>query len=753
MEGRGKRAAVVGAWLALAGWSIGAATPSTTQGPEIRIQRAAGPITVDADLSDPGWQGAAKIETWYETNPGDNVVPKVRTIGYLTYDDKALYAAFQFFDPEPSKIRAPYGDRDAVPSYTDYGGIILDTRNDQRTGLLLLANPRGIQYDAITDDTTGNEDSSPDFYWDAAGKITSEGWILEMRVPFSSLRYPTGDPQTWGILLYRNYPRDFRYQMFSAKLPRGGNCFICRSNVLTGLEHLPPAGHLIVAPYVTAKEDAVPRGDLGSSLVNKPIRGNGGVDAKWTPNENTAIDATLNPDFSQVESDVAQIAVNQRFALFYPEKRPFFLEGLELFSTPIQAVYTRSITSPRWGIRATGKFDSNHYTAFVAEDRGGGSVILPGSNGSSFADQDFSSFVGMARMRHDFGKSFVSFLATDREVKGGGYNRVYGPDFQWRAGEHDTVTGQVLLSNTETPNRPELSDQWTGRKLDSHAGDIWYAHNDVHWDWYTEYKNYGDGFRADDGFVPQVGFHENYGEGGYTFRPTHFPISRWRTYLIADYQADTDGHLISRDISPGFNMDGLWNSFTRIRWAFDRVRSGSTTFPRSQLVYYTQFSPNRWISQIVLQGTAGQQIDFDNSRAGTGADINLQATIRPTDHLALGLVGARSFVNVDVRDGRGSRRLFTADIARLKAVYTLTSRAFVRLIGQYVTTRRDPTLYTFAVTERDGSFSGSALFAYKLNWQSVLFVGYGDNRTLLEDDHYAKANRQFFLKLSYAIQK
>ena len=387
--------------------------------PEIHITRATGPITIDADLSDPGWKGATRVDTFFETNPGDNVTPKVRTVAFLTYDDSALYAAFQFFDPDPSKIRAPYGDRDDVPSYTDYGGVILDTRYDHRTGLLLLANPRGIQYDAITDDTTGNEDSSPEFYWKSAAKITAEGWVLEMRVPFSSLRYPRTDPQTWGILLYRNYPRQFRYQMFSAKLPRGGNCFICRSNPLTGLEHLPPAGHLVVAPYVTAKEEAAPRGDPGSRLVNKPIRGNGGVDAKWTPNENNAIDATINPDFSQVESDVAQIAVNQRFALFYPEKRPFFLEGLELFSTPIQAVYTRSITSPRWGLRATGKFDSNHYTAFVAEDRGGGSVILPGPNGSSFANQDFSSFVGMGRMRHDFGKSFVSFLATDREVKGG----------------------------------------------------------------------------------------------------------------------------------------------------------------------------------------------------------------------------------------------------------------------------------------------------------------------------------------------
>jgi len=315
------------------------------------------------------------------------------------------------------------------------------------------------------------------------------------------------------------------------------------------------------------------------------------------------------------------------------------------------------------------------------------------------------------------------------------------------------VTGQFLLSNTQTPDRPDLSDRWTGQKLDSHAGDLWYAHNGLFWDWFTEYKDYGDGFRADDGFVPQVGYRENYGETGYTIHPTNFPISRLRTYLIADYQADTDGHLISREISPGFGADGRWSSFTRIRYAFDRIRSGNTTFPRQQLVYLVQFSPSRSISQITLKGTVGQQIDFDNSRPGHGADINLQATIRPTDHLTLGLVAARSWINVDPHDGGGSRRLFTADIGRLKATYTFTARAFVRLIGQYVATRRDPSLYSFSINERDGTFTGSALFAYKLNWQTVMFVGYGDNRTLTEDDHYAKANRQFFLKLSYAFQR
>src|SRR6266496_348356 len=150
--------------------------------PEIRIARTAEPIVVDGDLSDAGWKGATKVDTWYETNPGDNVPPKVKTVAYVTYDDKFFYAAFEFFDPDPSRIRAPYGDRDDVPSYTDYGGVILDTRNDRRTGLLLLANPRGIQYDAVSDDTTGNEDNSLDVYWDSAAKITGEGWVLEIRV-------------------------------------------------------------------------------------------------------------------------------------------------------------------------------------------------------------------------------------------------------------------------------------------------------------------------------------------------------------------------------------------------------------------------------------------------------------------------------------------------------------------------------------------------------------------------------------------
>ena len=287
--------------------------------------------------------------------------------------------------------------------------------------------------------------------------------------------------------------------------------------------------------------------------------------------------------------------------------------------------------------------------------------------------------------------------------------------------------------------------------MNSHAADVWYAHSSRMWDWFTEYKDFGDGFRADDGFVPQVGFRENYGEAGYTFRPTGL-FSRIRTFFIADYQAQQDGSLIFRSISPGVGMDGRWSSFMRYRVAFDRVRAGNKTFPRRQFIYTFQVSPNRAISLITLDGFLGEQVDFANSRLGTGGTVNLTSAICPTDHLELRFNGSRQWLNVDT-GAAGKARLFTASVARLRATYTFTARAFARAIAQYIATDRDPSLYISAVDRKDGSWASSLLFAYKLDWQSVVFLGYGDNRTLVEDNHYEKADRQFFLKVSYAFQR
>jgi hypothetical protein len=535
--------------------------------------------------------------------------------------------------------------------------------------------------------------------------------------------------------------------MFTSKLPRDTNCFVCNFGKITGLRGLPTGDHMVIAPYATAHQLGEPRAGLGSDFVNHQVGTEAGLDLKWNPTADMAVDATINPDFSQVESDVAVIETNERFAIFIPEKRPFFLEGIELFSTPIQAVYTRTLTSPRWGGRTTGKSGDYAYTLLVAQDRGGGSVILPTPFGSEFAAQDFSSIAAIGRLRRDFGRSFVSFLATTRESEGGAHNRVFGPDFQWRIGEQNTITGQLLLSQTTTPDRPDLAGEWNGQKLAGHAFHAWYQHGTATRDFYIQASDYSDEFRADNGFVPQVGYRGSYAEGGYTWRPKGF-FSRIRAFGFGEYQQTQDGDLLYRLASAGFGADGKFRSFTRLRYARDAVANAGEVFDRDRIYYELDFAVSRVISFIGLDGWVGDEVDFTNNRLGRGANMNFSATLRPTNHLQVGLTTGLRWLNID------GNRLFTSQVERVRATYTFNSRMFVRAIVQNTRTNRDRDLYGFEIAQHSGSLSNQLLFAYKLNWQTVFYVGYGDlNEVTSEQGEFEPSNRQLFAKISYAFQR
>jgi hypothetical protein len=722
--------------------------------PPLTLPRASGPIVIDGDISDPGWKGAALIDAFFETVFGDNRAPIVTTVAWTTYDDRYFYIAIRCDDPEPRKIRAPYVDRDNVIGTDDNVAVFLDTRGDRRSAQEFRVSPRGIQGDAVFNDASGNEDFAPDFYYDTAARITDKGWQAEMRIPLSSLRYPRADPQKWGIFIWRNYPREFRYAIYSSPQPRGGNCLICRSRELTGLTGLRSSSHLVAAPYVSAQD--VARADApGEPLRDGPTEKRIGLDVKWNPSASTALDATINPDFSQVEADVAQIAVNNRFALFFPEKRPFFLEGVDLFDTPIQAVYTRTITSPRWGGRATGKLGSSSYTVLVTQDRGGGSVILPGPTGSDFAPQDFSSVVGIARVRRDFGQSFLGALYAGRENEGKGHNRVFGPDGQWRPNQRETVAAQLLVSDTVTPARPDLAAAWDGRALTSHALETSWRHNTRGLDWIARYRDFGDGFRADDGFVPQVGYREGYLNPGYKFFPKGL-FSFVGPFLTLEYAADRRGNLITRQTDPGILLLGRRNLTANVQLQLRRERTADRLLSFTRLSYLVQIDPSRRFTRVGASGFAGQDVDVFNVRVGRGFSVTAFATVRPTDHLTLDVNSALSWLDVDERAAPADLlggRLFTAQVQRLKATYNFNPRVFLRMIGQYVSTRRDPSLYVSAVPRRSGDFSGSVLFSYRLNWQTALFVGYGDERSLDERNDLARTERQLFVKLSYAFQR
>jgi Domain of unknown function (DUF5916)/Carbohydrate family 9 binding domain-like len=738
------RALLCGA-LALGG------VPSARAAEAWRLPRVSAAVTLDGDLSEPAWKNALVVDTFYEIAFGDNRAPNVRTVARLMYDDRHLYLAVECDDPDPRKIRAPYVDRDNVFGDQDNFAVFIDPHNDRRTAQEFRVNPRGIQGDAIYYDANGTEDFAPDFYYAAAARITERGWTAELRIPFSSLRYPKTDPQTWGLLLSRNYPRDYRYLIYSSPLPRNYNCLLCHSGELAGLAGLPSSQHLVVAPYASGQRiDEAP--DPGARLEQGPTGGEVGIDLKWAPGTGTALDATLNPDFSQVEADVAQIAVNNRFALFYPEKRPFFLEGVDLFDTPVQAVYTRTITSPRWGGRATGRVAGTSYTLLAADDRGGGSVVLPGPTSSSLAPQDYRSLVGIGRLRRELGSSFVGALYTGREIDGGGYNRVIGPDFQWRPGRVDVLAGQLLWSQTETPNRPDLAPEWDGSKLSGHALYAYWAHTPAKWDTFVRYRDIDDGFRADEGFVPQVGYRRSDAQARLTFFPSQGFLTQLRPYAFGLYETDRANELIDRRYGGGLEFVGKRNFQGVFGVTSARVLTGDQLLDRTFVPFSLRLDPSRWLTQVGLSGEVGQDIDIVNVRVGRGGNLQANVVLRPSPHLALDLLSAWSWLDVARPEG-GDGRLFTAQVERVKLVYNFSARLYVRLIAEYVQERRDPALYEVPVSAESATFSGSALLAYRLNWQTALFAGYGDDREEVVPGRLVPKSRQLFVKVSYAFQR
>ncbi|HEY2321888.1 MAG TPA: DUF5916 domain-containing protein [Thermoanaerobaculia bacterium] len=722
-------------------------TPKHPAPPPINIHRASGPITVDGDLSDAGWKDAAKIEQWVEGSPGDNIPAKVKTIAYLTYDDGYFYIGIRCEDPEPKKIRAPYVERDAVLGTDDNIAVFLDTRGEKRTALELRVNPRGIQGDGYYDDAGGVEDFSPDYFYDTAAHIDEGGWSAEYRIPFSSLRYSSRNP-TWNILIWRNYPRDFRYAFYTSPVWRDANCLVCNSAPIVGLTDLPEAGHLTVAPYVSSQHLEQATESLGN-FNDRSLDNNVGADLKWTPTATAAIDATINPDFSQVEADVPQITVNQRFAVFFQEKRPFFLEGFDLFNTPLQVAYTRTITSPRAGLRATARAGDTTYTVLAADDRGGGLTIIPGAQSSDFAAEDFRSENVIARARHELGQSYVGGILTDREISGGGHNRVVGPDFLWRPNQSNTVSGQLLYSDTQNPNQPELSSAWNGQSSHAFAATAAWNHLELHRDFGLGFTQYGDNFRADLGFIPQVGYRDLNAFYALRFYPEHSKIAFLRTVVAYDHQVDLHGNTLFSSPNIGLFAIGVHNLNLQLNLhPQEKVLFGTQTFTQNYLNWFVQIDPSRRVTRLSLQGRAGEATDFTNLVVGRSVSLGATATFRPIDRTTLEFDS-----NHEIQRNRGAN-VYTAQVERIRALYSFSSSSILRLITQYDDVNRHLSQYPgIPVAQHSGDFLGSLLYSYKLNWQTVLYLGYGDDRILTERNDLLKSDRSIFFKVSYAIQR
>jgi hypothetical protein len=270
---------------------------------------------------------------------------------------------------------------------------------------------------------------------------------------------------------------------------------------------------------------------------------------------------------------------------------------------------------------------------------------------------------------------------------------------------------------------------------------------------YVQGQDIGRSFRADEGFIPQVGYREAYVQAGCTVRPKDAFFSRIRLFTVDWYDEDQDGRVLARRASVGAGMDGRWNSFFRVELNRDVIKVGPALFTRFQPYATIQSSPGRILNTIAVEAFMGEEVDFDNERKGTGATLIASLTLRPNDHLSLSGNASTRWLNID-DPALGSGRLFLAQVERLRASWSFSSHAFVRLIGQHVQTTRAPSLYRFPVASRDAESTLSGLVGYKLNWQTVVYLGYGDDRAYApRTDRLERSGRQAFAKVSYALQR
>lgn len=711
-----------------------------------RIERGSG-IKVDGDLSDGAWREAARVPLPYETDPGDNTPARVETECYLAFDDANLYFGCHARDHDASAIRAFVTDRDNAGTH-DLVGITIDPFNDARRAFRFAVNPLGVQQDARFDQEGGWDDSW-DAIWRSAGRITNDGYVVEAAIPFKSLRFPAGQTvQTWGFYARRLWPRSEQVELRSMRWDRDNSCALCQANLLVGIEGVSPGRNLEFTPTLTgARTDS--RDDIRTGSIERgPFDREVGFDARWGITPNLTLQATVNPDFSQVEADVAQLDVNNRFALFFPEKRPFFLEGADFFSTPIRAVFTRSIADPVVGAKVTGKMGANAVGVMTAQDNVN-NLIFPGSQGSSSTTVEDEVTTAVARYRRDLGSSnTIGVLYAGRE--GGDYhNRVAGADAFFRPWQRVTMRAQYLHSQTRYPDQVARDNGQPLGTFAGHGARLNAQYSTRNWSNNLSIRALSSDLRADAGFLTQV---DVLGADMWVSRRFWGNENSWYTRYGVEggawHNEALDGTLIGNGVWANVFLEGPAQSSFWINPNLRRQHFGGQTFRLVQLWAGGGFRPSGNVG-VDVWGMVGNEIDFSNVQRGFNIRLNPSLSLRLGRHIDLQLNHTLQRLTKD------GREIFTANIAQARAVYNFSPRVFVRAIVQYRHTDRNPEAYQAEVQPNRQSVFTQFLFSYKVNPQTAVFLGYSDNRVAFTDAQLERVpltqmNRSLFLKLGYA---
>jgi hypothetical protein len=687
--------------------------PAPASRPELTIERLHRPPTLDdfLDMEPPADLAGelTRVQGFTQRDPEDGQPASQETDVYLGYDDDYVYVIFVAFDAEPDRMRAHIARRERVFG-DETVEVQFDTFNDERRAYSFLTNPYGVQWDAIWTEGSGF-DTSWDTVWQSRGQLTDRGYVVWMAIPFKSMRFPPDDDQTWGVVFVRDIPRNNEVSFW----PRVTNRIEGRMNqaaILHGLEGISPGRNAQLIPYVTARRFRAER-ETGE-FERESFDPDAGVDAKFVFRDSLTLDLTVNPDFSQVESDQPQVTVNERFEVFFPERRPFFLENADFFRTPLNLLFTRRIDEPRGGVRLTGKTGKYSLGALVIDDETPGNEVPSGSP----LDGDEALF-GVFRLSRDISQqSQIGVIYTDREF-GGNRNRVGGFDGRVKLDDNwitrfHAVYATTRRENDDGTNPVDLRDPAYSVEL-NREGRSFTTH--IH------YVDIGEDFRTETGFVPRTDIRDAHVRTAYTFRPEGRRLVSWGPSLFVQHVSDHDSTRLDWRVNPQLQWQfrRQTNLAVFVGTGRDRLRPedlpapANPTDPRPVLDFPVTnhgVSFNTRFLQSV-QGNVvysfGEAINFvppsgEDPAAADRTSLELGLDLRPSTRLRV--ENRLLFTRLD--DRATGDRVFINQILRSRWTFQLDRRLSLRAIFQYNSTRPNAARTRLNELETDDDFTNDS---------------------------------------------
>jgi Domain of unknown function (DUF5916)/Carbohydrate family 9 binding domain-like len=712
--------------------------------PVLNIIKIDHSIEINGKMDNPVWLLADPIEVTYEITPGDNTPATERTIVRALYDEENLYFGYRCYDSNPDEIRANLSERDKIFS-DDYIIIVLDTYGDSQKAYEISLNPFGIQGDLLA--TLNGEDLSFDFTWYGAASINDSGWTAEMAIPFKSLAFDETEEPTWGFNVVRTIPRSSRTQISWTYIDKDIPGFISQSGLMKGLKNIKSSASIELLPYAIGQYNGslVDVEDPNSKYKFDSVDGRIGGGIKYSPSPNFSLDAVINPDFSQIESDADQISVNTTFALYIEEKRPFFLIGNELLQTPMY--YSRSINDPLAAGRIIGKSGSLSYMYLGAYDRNT-VFVVPGEEESSTVETNQKSFANIGKLRYDFGdEDYIGGLIMSRNMDEG-HNYVIGFDWNYKFWDNWFFNGEGFISQTKELNDTSLIDSdrefgSSGRNAELNAEE--FSGNGIHLVLYHSQKHYNldlvsnhfsPTYQTYNGLFSSSGFREQYMSHTYILYPDSSFFDRASISLQTRLLHNYDGIIKDLRITPSINlsMKGQTNFYVSYQFVHNE-RFGNRYFKnvkRANISLDTK--PLKELS-FGLYASLGNFIHrSDTPSIGLGHDLGVNVTLKPNPKLNIEF----SYDRARLSDEKTDELFYDGNIYRTTVIYQFSQEAFFRTILQY--------------NSFDKTFRLYPLFSYKLGAFSTFYAGATSNyQNYKNENGIINTDQQYFIKMQYLI--